>query len=160
MEVFNCRGKRGYNHFMYIVSACLAGFNTRYDGGNALHEKVKALVARGEAIAVCPEQLGGLPTPRIPVQFDAGDGSGLLDGMGRVLGSGGDDLSAALVSGARETLRIAQLYGATKAVLKDGSPSCGVTYVYRVGSRCAGRGVCAELLERNNIKVVTADSLC
>jgi uncharacterized protein YbbK (DUF523 family) len=145
---------------MYIVSACLAGFNTRYDGGNSLHEKVRALVASGEAIAVCPEQLAGLTTPRAPVEFESGDGGGLLDGSGRVLSADEKDFSEALVRGAKETLRIARMFGVKKAILKDGSPSCGSTYVYSGGAKCPGRGVCAELLMRNDLEVVTADTLC
>jgi uncharacterized protein YbbK (DUF523 family) len=145
---------------MYLVSACLAGFRTRYDGEAALDERVKALVASGKALVVCPEQLAGLPTPRPPVEFASGDGGGsLLDGEGRILDPVGADISGVFVRGAREALRIARLYGITKAILKDGSPSCGVTYVYSGGSRRAGRGVCAELFERNNIRVMTVDSL-
>jgi uncharacterized protein YbbK (DUF523 family) len=144
---------------MYLVSACLAGFRTRYDGEDALDERVKALVASGKAVAICPEQLAGLPTPRTPVEFALGDGGSLLDGEGRILDPMGADISGVFVRGAKEALRIARLYGITKAILKDGSPSCGVTYVYSGGSRRAGRGVCSELLERNNIRVMTVDSL-
>lgn len=156
---FNVRLKRGYNHYMYLVSACLAGFRTRYDGEDAFDERVKALLASGKAVAVCPEQLAGLPTPRPPVEFATGDGESLLDGAGRILDAVGADISDTFVRGAMEALRIALLYGITRAILKDGSPSCGVTYVYSGGSRRAGRGVCAELLERNNIGVMTVDSL-
>jgi uncharacterized protein YbbK (DUF523 family) len=156
---FNARLKRGYNHYMYLVSACLAGFRTRYDGEDALDERVKALLASGKAVAVCPEQLAGLSTPRPPVEFASGDGGSLLDGEGRILDPMGANISGVFVRGAREALRIARLYGITKAILKDGSPSCGVTYIYSGGSRRAGRGVCAELLERNNIGVMTVDSL-
>lgn len=136
------------------------GFNTRYDGGNSLDEKVRALVASGKAIAVCPELLGGLPAPRRPVEFEEGDGGGVLDGTGRVISRDGDDFSEALVRGSTETLRLALRLGVTEVILKDGSPSCGSTYVYSGGEKRPGRGVCAELLERNGIKVVTADSLC
>lgn len=144
---------------MYLVSACLAGFNTRYDGGNALDEHVRALVATGRALPVCPEQLAGLPTPRRPVEFAGGDGAELLEGKSRAVDSEGADYADVLVRGAEEVLRIAKLYGIDEAVLKDGSPSCGVTYVYERGAKREGRGVCAELLVRNNIRVRTVDSL-
>jgi uncharacterized protein YbbK (DUF523 family) len=144
---------------MYIVSACLAGLNTRYDGTNSLEERVKRLLKEGKAIAVCPEQLGGLGTPRPPVEFATGDGGAVLDGDAGAEGRDGMDYSASLVRGARETLRVALLYGVKGAVLKDGSPSCGVTYVHSGGRKVAGRGVTAELLRRNGIEVKSVDSL-
>lgn len=145
---------------MYIVSACLAGLNTRYDGKDALDERVRELVAGGRALPVCPEQLAGLGTPRAPVEFSSGSGGGLLEMKARAVGSDGVDYTEAFIRGAREVLRLARLYGIEQAVMKDGSPSCGVTYVYSGGSRCDGRGVCAELLAKNGIKVMTVDSLC
>jgi uncharacterized protein YbbK (DUF523 family) len=145
---------------MFLVSACLAGFNTRYDGGNALDERVVSLVAEGRAVAVCPEQLAGLPTPRPALEFrGGGSGAGLLKGGVRLEGADGRDYTDSLLRGAREVLRMAVLYGIREAVFKDGSPSCGVTYVHADGSRVGGRGVCAELLERNNVRVRTVDTL-
>lgn len=145
---------------MYLVSACLAGFNTRYDGGNALDERIRSLVAEGRAVPVCPEQLAGLPTPRPTVEFrGGGSGAGLLDGNVRLEGADGEDYTDSFLRGAEEVLRIARMLGIKEAVLKDSSPSCGVTYVYADGSRAEGRGVCAELLERNNIRVRIVDSL-
>ncbi len=148
-----------YNLFMYLVSACLAGFNTRYDGGNALNERVRSLISAGKAVPVCPEQLAGLPTPRKPMEFDSGDGSELLDGGTMVVDADGADMAKALLKGSEEVLRIARLFGVTEAVLKDGSPSCGTTYVYVRGSKREGKGVCAEVLQRNGIKVRSDDSI-
>jgi uncharacterized protein YbbK (DUF523 family) len=142
---------------MFLVSACLAGFNTRYDGTNCLDETVRDLVARGQAIAVCPEQLGGLPTPRPAVEFRGGTGADLLAGRASALSERGEDLSSALLKGARESLRIAVLYGVREAILKDGSPSCGVGYVHVGGLRVPGRGVAAELLWQNGIRVRKVD---
>jgi uncharacterized protein YbbK (DUF523 family) len=144
---------------MYIVSACLAGFRTRYDGRSMLDGRVKALVLEGRAVAVCPEQLAGLGTPRPPVELRGGGGGDLLEGRATAVGNDGMDYSSALCKGAEEVLRIAALYGVRKAVLKDGSPSCGVTYIYREGRKIGGRGVVSELLLRNNIRVMTVDSL-
>lgn len=144
---------------MYLVSACLAGFGTRFDGGIVLDERVRKLVSEGKAIPVCPEQLAGLPTPRRPMEFTGGDGSDLLDGKSRAVDSDGADMTEALLKGGDEVLKIARLYGASEAVFKDGSPSCGTTYVHVNGSRREGKGVCAELLERNGIKVRTVDSI-
>jgi uncharacterized protein YbbK (DUF523 family) len=156
-----CHSSACYNDFMYLVSACLAGFNTRYDGTNAKDERILSLVAQGRAIAVCPEQLGGLPTPRPAVEFrGGGSGPELLEGGSiRLEDADGRDYTDSLLRGAREVLRMAVMLGIKEAVLRDGSPSCGVTYAHADGSRVAGRGVCAELLERNGIRVRTVDSL-
>ena len=172
---------------MYLVSACLAGFNTRYDGTNCLDGRVQKLVLSGDAVPVCPEQLGGLPAPRPAVEFEDGDGADALDGRARVRvvgnaphptlsrrervispcaispeggeGLGVRDHTDALIRGAQETLRIARLYGIKEAILKDGSPSCGTTYVHSGGKKRAGRGITAELLLREGISVRAIDSL-
>ncbi|MDA8170774.1 MAG: DUF523 domain-containing protein [Nitrospiraceae bacterium] len=169
---------------MYLVSACLAGFNTRYDGGNCLDERVRRLVLAGRAVPVCPEQLGGLPTPRPAVEFASGDGADALDGKTKVhmvdnrphpplrsslshwervwvRETAGEkaDYTGTLVRGARETLRIARLYGIKEAVFKDGSPSCGTSYVCSGGQKRAGRGITAELLSREGLMVRGVDSL-
>lgn len=144
---------------MYLVSACLAGFNTRYDGSNCLDERVRAMVAEGRAVPVCPEQLAGLPTPRKAMEFSAGDGGAVLRGQAGAVSPDGEDFSGFLVKGAMETLRIAGLYGITEAVLKDGSPSCGVVLVHSGGEKVRGRGVTAELLRENRIRVMTVDSI-
>ena len=144
---------------MYMVSACLAGFRTRYDGKDSTDDRMKALVKEGRAIPVCPEQLAGLPTPRSPVEFRGGAGGNLLDGKALAVSEDGKDCSSVLIKGAEEALRIATLYGVREAVLKDGSPSCGITYVYSDGRKIKGRGVAAELLARNGIRVMTVDAL-
>jgi uncharacterized protein YbbK (DUF523 family) len=144
---------------MYMVSACLAGMRTRYDGKDNMDERVKALVKEGKAIPVCPEQLAGLTTPRSPIEFRGGAGDSLLDGEALAVGEDGMDYSSALVKGAGEVMRIANLYGVREAVLKEGSPSCGVTYVFSDGKKVEGRGVVAELLARNGISVMTVDGL-
>lgn len=144
---------------MYLVSACLAGLNTRFDGSNRLDERVKRLVEEGRALPVCPEQLAGLPTPRPPLEFEGGDGWEALSGRASATDAEGKDFSGALIRGAKEVLRIAELYGITEAILKDGSPSCGVAYVYLNGKKTAGIGVTASLLRMKGIKVLTVDSL-
>jgi uncharacterized protein YbbK (DUF523 family) len=118
---------------MYMVSACLAGMRTRYDGKDSMDERIWALVKEGKAIPVCPEQLAGLPTPRPPVEFRGGAGGHILDDEALAIGKDGNDYSSALIKGAGEALRIASLYEVREAVLRDGSPSCGVTYVYKDG---------------------------
>lgn len=153
---------------MYLVSACLAGFNTRYDGTNCMDERVRKLVSAGMALPVCPEQLGGLQTPRPPMEFSQpGGGASVLDGVGEVClaaARGGrpecvEAFKTALLKGARETLAIAMAYGIKKAILKDGSPSCGTAHVHCRGRKEPGRGVAAELLRREGIEVAGVDSL-
>ncbi|MDA8157425.1 MAG: DUF523 domain-containing protein [Actinomycetota bacterium] len=142
---------------MYIVSACLAGFKTRYDGTDCLDERVRNLVLAGKAIPVCPEQLGGLSIPREPVEFAFGDGKDALAGKPGVIRlrnipeAGSQPYAQALLKGAQEVLRIARLYGAAEAILKDGSPSCGTGYVHSGGRKISGTGVTAELLLREGI---------
>jgi len=105
---------------MILVSACLAGIKCRYDGKDNRCEYVIDLVSKGLAIPICPEQLGGLATPRDPAE-QVGD---------KVISIQKADFTAAFEKGARETLRLAQLVGADSAILKQRSPSCGVSLIY------------------------------
>ncbi len=138
---------------MIIVSACLVGLKTRYDGDDNLVESVRELVARGEAIPICPEQLGGLPTPRTPADFSGGDGRAVLDGAARIVDRDGNDVTEAFIRGAEESLSIARMTGATVAILKERSPSCGLRRVWIDGELVDGRGVTTALLERHGIRI-------
>ena len=149
---------------IYIVSACLAGANCRHDGCNKRDERVARLVAEGRAIPVCPEQLGGLSTPRTPADLVGGTGADVLEGRARVVDHQGRDVTEQFVRGANETLMIAQAAGATHAILKENSPSCGCkrTYVKRTGTdenaqRVPGQGVTAALLKREGVEVVSEE---
>ncbi len=135
-----------------VVSACLAGFACRYDGQSKADDRIVQLVREGRAIAVCPEQLGGLPTPRPPAEIRPDNG--------RVVLQSGEDVSAAFEKGANETLRICKLYGVTKAILKARSPSCGCGCVYDgtfSGTLTKGDGKTAALLAASGIRVETAE---
>jgi uncharacterized protein YbbK (DUF523 family) len=105
-------------------------------------------------IPVCPEQLGGLPTPRPPSIIVDGDGEAVLRGQARVVNDRGDDVTEAFVKGARETLALAKLTGAYKAFLKGKSPSCGLRTPYCETETGSGIGVTAALLLRNGIEIV------
>lgn len=145
---------------MIIVSACLAGINCRYDGGNNLNKEIRDMVVRGEAMPVCPEQLGGCPTPRPPVEILKGTGADVLDGRCRVVKKDGNDVTQQFIKGANEVLKIAKLIGAKKAILKSKSPSCGFGKIYDgtfEGVLAEGNGVTAELLKRNGIEVLCLD---
>ena len=133
---------------MIIMSACLCGVNCKYSGGNNLNEKCLELFKKGEAILVCPEQLGGLMTPRIPAEIRED----------KVITKEGEDVSAQFLKGAEETLRIAKMVNAKKAILKEGSPSCGCNYIYDGNfnrTKIKGKGITASLLEKNGIKVIS-----
>ena len=131
---------------MMIVSACLAGFPCRYDGKARPCAQVVELVRAGKAIPVCPEQLGGLPTPRTSCEIRDG----------RVVDAEGRDRTEAFERGARAVLQIAQTYGATEALLQSRSPSCGSGRIYDgsfTKTLTAGDGVTARLLKENGIQV-------
>ncbi|HYF83469.1 MAG TPA: DUF523 domain-containing protein [Clostridia bacterium] len=141
-----------------LVSACLLGTNCKYSGGNNLTSKVLELMKEHTLIPVCPEQLGGLTTPRKPCEIDAGGGSEVLAGHARVKNNIGEDLTEQFIKGAQETLNLAKLYGCTKAILKANSPSCGCRTIYDgsfSGKHKEGSGVTAQLLLDNGIEVVT-----
>ena len=131
-----------------LISACLTGENCKYNGGNnALPpEQLAALRARFELVPVCPEQLGGLSTPRVPSER-RGE---------RVVNREGADVTEAFRSGAEQALRIAEQAGCRHALLKSNSPSCGSGSIYDgsfSGRLTAGDGVAAELLKHSGIEV-------
>ena len=129
-----------------LVSACLLGENCKYSGGNNYIPEVEALRERFDLIPVCPERLGGLPTPRTPSER-VGE---------RVLTRDGRDVTEAFRQGAAKTLAIAQKEGITRAVFQVRSPSCGCGTIYDgafSGKLVPGMGVTAELLEQNGIKI-------
>ena len=150
---------------MIIVSACLCGVNCKYDGGNNLDERVLNLLREGKAIPVSPEQLGGQQTPRSPHEIVRGNGLDVLHGKAKVLGHGeaeSDDVTSEFLKGAYETLKIAEAVGASIAILKARSPSCGTSEIYDgtfSGTKRQGNGVTAELLLFKGIKVYTEENL-
>ena len=132
-----------------LVSACLMGFDCKYSGGNnALSpETLDALRRSFRLIPVCPETAGGLPTPREPSER-RGE---------RVVSRDGRDVTAAFQKGAALTLRLAERYGAKRALLKCNSPSCGSGMIYDgsfSGTLIPGDGMTAELLKSRGISVV------
>ncbi len=137
----------------YIVSACLAGVRCRYDGGHCETPEIRQLVAEGRALPVCPEQLGGLPTPRIPAEIVGDGGEAVIEETALVLDKEGTEVTAAFVRGAEETWKLARLVRATKAILKERSPSCGVTQICRGEETIAGQGVTCFLLRTHGIQV-------
>ena len=144
------------NEEVFQVSACLLWQPVRYNGGGCADPALVLALAETEVIPVCPEHLGGLPTPRLPAELQGGDGAAVLNGCARVCDLSGADVSAAYVAGAHAVLALAQQHGATRAVLKQNSPSCGCGQVYDGGFHnrmVAGDGVTTALLRRHGIKV-------
>lgn len=142
---------------MKLVSACLLGVKCRYDSKSNSNKKVIKLSKKEILIPVCPEQLGGLPTPRI--------GSGILGN--KVLNRQKRDVTKNFVRGAKEVLRIAKMYNIKEAIFKQGSPSCGNGLSFqwkKIGGKWSNRrrkgdGVTAALLKRNGIKVISEEEL-
>ena len=131
-----------------LVSACLLGVSCKYDGGNNRNEEVIRLAEKMRLIPVCPEQLGGLTTPRTPAVI-IGECVHTKDGK---------DVTKQFRKGAREALRLAQLFKCECAILKANSPSCGCGSVYDgtfSGRKVSGDGVTAALLKENGIRVCT-----
>ena len=139
-----------------LVSACLLGIPTAYDGGARLRAELLALAARGQVVPVCPEAAGGLPTPRPPAEIVGGDGDDVLEGRARVMTVAGEDVTEAYLRGAECALKAAQRHGITTAILKQGSPSCGSARIYdgtHSGRLKVGHGVTAALLRRRGVIV-------
>jgi uncharacterized protein YbbK (DUF523 family) len=114
---------------------------------------VAALVAKGSALPVCPEQLGGLTTPRPRATLVGGDGRAVAQGRARVVDEAGHDVTAHFLTGAGQVLHVAKLAGATGALLAEGSPSCGVAQVPVDGGKVFGCGVTAAVLQANSVEV-------
>jgi uncharacterized protein YbbK (DUF523 family) len=141
-----------------LCSACLLGVSCRYNAEAKTSEKALKLAEDHNVVLVCPEQLGGLPTPRPPSEIVHDPESGAP----RVIDRNGKDVTAEFVRGAEEVLRIARLTGAEEAVLKARSPSCGCGVVYDgsfSGALVPGDGVTAALLKQNGLTVMTEDDL-
>lgn len=135
-----------------ICSACLLGVKCRYNGKSKLNKKVLALAKKIILIPVCPEQLGGLNTPREPVEQKGK----------KVLTKSGKDVILNFKNGAKEVLKITRLFGIKKAILKQRSPSCGAGQIYD-GSFSEkvvkGDGITTSFLKKNGIKVISEEDI-
>ncbi|HDH03990.1 MAG TPA: DUF523 domain-containing protein [Candidatus Campbellbacteria bacterium] len=137
---------------MRICSACLLGIKCRYDGKSKLNKKVIELSQKEFLIPVCPEQLGGLPTPREPAEQRGK----------KVFTKSGRNISKNFEAGAKQVLKIAKLLGVKEAILKQRSPSCGYGRIHSgafSGNIVKGSGTTAFLLKKNGIKIITEKDL-
>ena len=135
-----------------LVSACLLGVCCRYDGQSTGHPLMGELLQKHTVIPICPEQLGGLSTPRPPAERRGGG----------VFTREGADVTAAYDRGAREALRLARLYSCSVALFKERSPACGSGQIYDgsfTKTLVDGYGAAAELLEKNGIRVLGESDL-
>ncbi|MBQ2833000.1 MAG: DUF523 domain-containing protein [Clostridia bacterium] len=135
-----------------MVSACLLGENCKYSGGNNRSEKVLAFIRGHEVFPVCPEAMGGLPTPRTPAEIV----------QDTVINKAGVNVDQAYRLGAKKALEIAKRERIDMAILQPRSPSCGAKEIYDgtfSGRRIPGMGVTAALLKENGFCVVDADEL-
>ena len=140
-----------------LISTCLLNIKTQWDEDCKNIEKLRDWVREGKAIFCCPEQLGGLSTPRIPCEIECGKtAKDILDGNGKVLGKDGADYTKQFVKGARYILDICKDFGVEYAVLKAKSPSCGDKQIFDgtfLGKKIEGKGILAQLLSENGIKI-------
>ena len=135
-----------------LCSACLLGMNCRYNGKNKLNKKVLRLTKKEILIPVCPEIFGGLPTPREPAEQRGKT----------VITKTGKDVTEYFKKGAKEVLKIAKLFNAKEAILKQESPSCGSGKIFDgtfSGKIIKGEGVTTALLKKNKIKVLSEEDL-
>jgi len=148
---------------LFLVSACLVGFDCKYSGGNNRHELIVSAFRKGCVVPVCPEQLGGLPTPRPPAKIKGSDGRDVLSGRGKVLTVDGSmrDVTKNFLKGAYETLKAAELLGDSlvACILKERSPSCGVKKIYEfdTDNLKEGMGVTAALLSEKGFKIISSE---
>lgn len=137
---------------MKICSECLLGVACRYDGNSKASPKVLELLKTEILVPVCPEQLGGLPTPR--------EAAEILEG--KVVTKSGKDVTENFMAGARTVLELARIFNINEAILKQGSPSCGNGQIYNgnfEGSKIRGNGITAQLLLDNGIRVISEEDL-
>ncbi len=142
-----------------LCSACLLGFHCRYDGDQRLTPAVMRALGDKAVVPICPEVAGGLSTPRPPAEISAGSGLAVAGGQSRVLTRSGEDLTAAFLRGAELAREAARRYGASVALLKEGSPSCGVNRISQNGQPTEGQGVTAAILFRAGVAVLSEEDL-
>ncbi len=137
---------------MIVVSECLLGINCKYNAGNNACTSLIKLAEKGKVIPVCPEQLGGLPTPRIPAEIK----------NNRVINKCGEDVTANFIKGAEEAMKIVDMVKPEIVILKAKSPSCGYQKIYDgtfSGKIIEGNGIFAQKLISKKYKIITEENL-
>ena len=137
---------------MILISACLIGINCRFDGSNTINDAIIKEIKDEGFIPVCPEQLGGLSTPRPSASIQNGTGFDVIGSSSKVIDINGRDVTREFLKGAQEALKIAKLLRVQKAILKEYSPSCGVNFTSSNFKKIKGPGVFTALLRNEGIK--------
>ena len=146
----------------YIVSACLVGLECRYNGKHKENKLIREMLPQAKLIPVCPEQVGGLPTPRPPAEIVDGSGLDVLENRARVVNIKDEDVTDFFIRGAFQAVKLAKTLGCKRAILKERSPSCGVTRIFDGsfnGQIRDSQGVTTALLVKEGIKVVSENDL-
>ncbi len=140
-----------------MISACLLGINCKYDGQNNMNQSLVDLIKKSNhfIIPVCPEQLGGLTTPRVPCEI-------ILNNQDHILirNQEGIDVTQQFINGAEECIKIVELQGIDYAILKERSPSCGTHFIYDgsfTHSVIKGQGVLSQQLTKKGLKVISEE---
>ncbi|KPU45015.1 hypothetical protein OXPF_14930 [Oxobacter pfennigii] len=147
---------------MILVSSCLLGLDTKYNGTSNCNDLLLKYSHLEKYIPICPEQLGGLPTPREAAEIKAGTGEDVIKGHAKVITVKGEDCTYYFVKGAKEVLKLAKMLPVSAAILKEKSPSCGCNEIYDgtfANSLIRGAGVTAELLRQNGIRVYSENEV-
>ena len=135
-----------------LISSCLIGNNTKYNGKNNYIKEIEQLKLKYELIPICPEVLGGLSIPRDPSEIN----------NDKVISINNKDVTKEFNIGANKALNIALLNNIKYALLKDGSPSCGNTYIYDgtfKNNKIDGIGITTKLLKSHNIKIYNENNI-
>jgi uncharacterized protein YbbK (DUF523 family) len=147
---------------MKLISACLLGVKCRWNRKDNRNDNALELFQRETLVPVCPEQLGGLSTPRPRQEIQGGTGRDVLEKGAKVINEEGNNVTEQFVKGAEETLKIANLYQVKEFIGKSNSPSCSCSKISDgtfSGELMNGRGVTAEYLMRNGIKLIPEEDL-
>ncbi|WP_304152189.1 DUF523 domain-containing protein [Finegoldia magna] len=137
-----------------LISACLLGVDCKYNGSNNKldDEIIHSLKEKYNLIPVCPEIMGGMPTPRNPVEITDG----------KVFDYDGEEFTKEFEKGSEEVLKLAKLYNSSIAILKENSPSCGSNYIYDGTfnhQKIKGMGIAAHKLSKENIKLFSEENV-
>lgn len=144
-----------------ICSACLLGLKTRYDGKTKPEQTIIGLLEEETLIPVCPEQLGGLSTPRDQTEL-TNDGKEIIRGKGKAITRNGRDMTSEFIKGAKEVYKIAKKLDINEAILKQRSPSCGNGEIYDgtfTNTTTKGDGVAAAFLKHKGIRVISEEEI-
>jgi len=141
------------------VSACLLGEACRHDGDDADRPAVRRACAGHTVVPVCPEVLGGMGTPRPPVHFLTGDGATALAAESGIVDDSGAERTEAMLAGARIALQRILDAGASRVILKERSPSCGVRSVHHADQVVPGIGVFAALLRQHDVQIMSDEEV-